>query len=87
MIDGYAVRWCDGAKENWPYESLVPCLVKKPVKELVIDDVVGSGEDTGVNVGVDDGRDVIDVERIEFEGKYLDDSGEEDGIIDPSDCS
>ena len=31
-IDGYAVKWCDGQKENWPYESLLPCLV--PLNDL-----------------------------------------------------
>ena len=30
MVDGYLVKWSDGKWENWPYESLVPCLVPLP---------------------------------------------------------
>ena len=30
LVDGYVVKWSDGKWENWPYESLVPCLVPLP---------------------------------------------------------
>mgnify|MGYP003338911362 CR=1 FL=1 len=40
-----------------------------------------------MDIDVDDYRDVTEVERIGFEGVYLDDSGEEDGIINPFDYS
>ena len=42
LVDGYEVRWCDGNRENWPYESLLPCLV--PVmSSFENDDVITVG--------------------------------------------
>ena len=90
-VDGYAVRWCDGGRENWPYSSLVPALVPIASDVYVIqenldvdtvgDDAKGDSDDS---IPCPDGRE--DPEATEFMDQYLDDSDESDGKIVPEDC-
>ena len=101
LVDGYEVRWCDGNRENWPYESLLPCLV--PVMSSFENDdvitVVGerlkSSENDKINddnssssvkkVNSDSESDCDDPEKIDFEGEYISDSDDDDGEVKPED--
>ena len=51
-VDGYEVKWCDGNKENWPYESLLPCLV--PLNDVTsnVRESAITGAKKAVNTGV-----------------------------------
>ena len=71
MVDGYLVKWCDGNRENWPYESLLPCLIP----ENSDNDVVVNMREAVVKSSTDDN--VVVVEKdIQSESDYDDpDSG------------
>lgn len=86
-VDGYVVRWCDGKRENWPYECLVPALVPIPN----IPDIDNSVVDVVTELSVNPDKVVVPTNVVvtdqegEWEGKHLSDSENSDGIIDPND--
>ena len=92
-VDGYEVRWCDGNRENWPYESLLPCLV--PVVSVnvngggVISDVCERlyPNDTPLvkKTQSESESDHDDPEKMDFEGEYISDSDNDDSHIKPED--
>ena len=84
VVDGYVVKWCDGKRENWPYESLLPCLVP----ETSDNDVVMNMRKAAIKNSTNDNALVIekekdiqsesdcdDPEKRDFQGEHMSGSG------------
>ena len=96
-VDGYEVKWDDGVRENWPYESLLPCLlpnkdsdsslsgIRSASRENISVDHVNKAMLSHEKIGVDQvDKGMADPEKEEYEGNYLTDTGSDsDGEIIP----
>ena len=92
MVDGYLVPWSDGNRENWPYESLLPCLIPCVSGKDQSSDggLVSKMRASTLGVSVDDSKTIdIDIsgdpEADEYGGLYISDSGDDMEQIVPDD--
>ena len=92
-VDGYEVQWSDGKRENWPYESLLPCLIPLPSRSTVcvsalrqeeVECKISEYNETESDKGQE--KCVDDPERNDYEGMYMSDSGEDNEKIHTEYC-
>ena len=87
MVDGYEVRWCDGERENWPYESLLPHLIPVPGEAGSTSTQFSRMRSATAGVKIADITNIgvlPDPERDEYEGSYMSASDDDNEQIVPS---